>query len=204
MKRNFLSLVALVLFSFGAHAQNGKWNLEVNLGIDHYNNYPAISAFNDGEVEYVAPSVGISAGYELGSRLLLGLDFSVCTMQVPTAMAQNQQAVAMRINPKVRLYQPLSSKVSVFGQFNVGAMALGNMFTFADKDYSGNRWGMFAAFDVGLQCNLSDDTYLAVQAEITPYAGMDKSKMASQVGLPNNSGTVIGGYALKLTYGVKF
>lgn len=203
--KKVIVMLACVLAIGAASAQENKtqkFELGANVGITTFNNYSALSLFQDAADSYSNWSESIHFGYRMDNTMY-GLKFGYSLFST-SAVAVNERCNQLNFGVMLRRYAKINNRFE--GLFGLGFNATywGNTFSYLGDDYSRSRWGMDAEFEIGLNYVLEDGNYFGVRAGYTVSGSTFKKDLDLPTGLNANDKRTYGGYTLSLQYGIRF
>ncbi len=135
------------------------------------------------------------------NKSLYGLQYRINSFQT-SAIVANEQVLHTGLALMYRHYEPMWSKVDAFLGAKAGlSMMINDIRNTGTK--SQIRWGSFMEFELGLNFNISEKTYIGVSG-----AAMLGNNFPKDLTLPAGSTPtdkyVFGGYSLMMHYGIRF
>ena len=168
-------IVAVLATATMLHAQERKWHLEseVGMGVTHFFNYPAISAFQDDATGYTGLTSALNLGLRHTGGAYIGLRYEYTSL-FTTNFALDEQAVVHNLSLAIRHSAMLTDNLELQFGATLGLAILHNAFASGGKDYSMNRYGFSGSLDVGLRYYVGESFYFSLNAGVGGINGLSE------------------------------
>ena len=204
MKKVIIMLAfVLAIGAVGAQENKSKkFELGASFGMTTFNNYSALSLFQDATPSYTtAWGETIHFGYRRNNGML-GLKFNCATFNT-SAITLNETSGPLGLSLMVRHDASISKHFEVIFGVSCGLVAWVNTFSYQDIDYSRVRWCTNGECEIGLNY-FNDSGYVGLRAGIIVTGRDSKKDMDLPAGLVANERKNFDGYSITMQYGVRF
>ena len=202
--KKVIIMLACVLAIGAAGAQENKskkFELGVGFGMTTFNNYSALSLFQDAMPSYIAWGETIHFGYRRNNGML-GLKFNCATFNT-SAITLNETSGPLGFSLMVRHDASISKHFEIIFGVSCGLTAWVNTFSYQGTEYSRVRWCTNGECEIGLNY-FNDIGYVGLRAGIIVTGRDSKKEMDLPAGLVANVRKNFDGYFIAMQYGVRF
>lgn len=182
-----------------------KFFMEVNVGMENFNNYSAVSIFDDETPTYSGPSTGLNFGYRFSNDFTLELSFFGSGM-FTSDIVNNEHFYNNGVMLGFREYFSISEHSEFYYGVRLGMMHGRNTLTYQDNDYKIARNGMKAQFTAGYNYYLSPKNYIGVSVNFPTCGALEyPNDIPDELSnFPQNRKEVISGFGINVLWGIKF
>ena len=191
-----------LLFVCNIRAQkNNHTVMESGVGVSTYLNYPAVSVLSDACEKYSSVRESVLLGRRHG-QVLYG--FKVQYQQdMSTSMLNEKETMNLSaFSLTLRDYASFGEKVEGYIGMNLGLSYTINKLEASGVSYDFNRFGFLGEFEIGLQCRLSESTFMGINGcvDIGRHLKKDLELPATYT---QNSTQNFNGYHIAVVFGVR-
>ena len=206
MKKVIIMLACVMAIGAAGAQENKSKKFELGFGFSMttFNNYSALSLFQDATPSYTAWGETIHFGYRRNNGML-GLRFNCATFNT-SAIALNETSGPLGLNLMLHRDVNISKHFEVGFGVSCGLAAWVNTFSYLGLDYNRVRWCTNGEFEMGLNYMIDDIGYFGLRVGIT-ITGREFNKdmdMDLPVDLVANVRKNFDGYFIAMQYGVRF
>ena len=203
MKKVFVMLACVLAIGAAGAQENRskKFELGASYGMITFNNYSALSLFQDATPSYTAWGETIHFGYRRNNGML-GLRFNCATFNT-SAIALNETSGPLGLNLMLHRDVNISKHFEVGFGVSCGLAAWVNTFSYQGINYSRVRWCTNGECEIGLNY-FNDIGYVGLRAGIIVTGRNSKKDMDLPAGLVANERKNFDGYSITMQYGVRF
>lgn len=160
-------IVAVLATATMLHAQERKWHLEseVGMGVTHFFNYPAISAFQDDATGYTGLTSALNLGLRHTGGAYIGLRYEYTSL-FTTNFALDEQAVVHNLSLAIRHSAMLTDNLELQFGATLGLAILHNTFAYGGQDHSLNRYGFSGGLEVGMRYYVGNSFFISLNAGV--------------------------------------
>ena len=160
-------IVAVLATATMLHAQERKWHLEseVGMGVTHFFNYPAISAFQDDATGYTGLTSALNLGLRHTGGAYIGLRYEYTSL-FTTNFALDEQAVVHNLSLAIRHSAMLTDNLELQYSVTLGLAILHNTFAYGGQDHSLNRYGFSGGLEVGMRYYVGNSFFISLNAGV--------------------------------------
>lgn len=201
MKKIFFFAICLLSVCNIKAQKNNHTVFESSVGMSTYINYPAISVLSDACEKYSSVHESVLLGRRHG-QVLFG--FKVRYQQnMSTSMLNEMETMNLSAYSfSLRDYASLSEKVEGYFGMNLGLSYTTNKLETAGGKYDFNRLGFLGEFEIGLQCRLSERTFMGINGGIDIGRHLKKDLELPAI-YTQNSTQNFNGYHIAVVLGAK-
>lgn len=160
-------IVAVLATATMLHAQERKWHLEseVGMGVSHFFNYPAISAFQDDATGYTGLTSALNLGLRHTGGAYIGLRYEYTSL-FTSNLALDEQAVVHNLSLAIRHSAMLTDNLELQYSVTLGLAILHNTFAYGGQDHSLNRYGFSGGLEVGMRYYVGNSFFISLNAGV--------------------------------------
>lgn len=203
--KRFIITVLFCVMWITANAQENKtqrFEFGVETGLTGSTNYSSQSLMMDAEKCYVSSGYGLHFGWLLGHNMI-GIHLKGEFLNT-SAVAVNEQMLHWALSAMYRYYMPLGSRFEVFAGAKLGFGYWLNTFDYAANHYSVNRWGTVCDLDLGVNCKLTEKSYIGICWTAASFGSALSEPEPLPTGLTANDKNGFFGYGVLMQYGLRF
>ena len=204
MKKVIVMLVCVMSIGAAGAQENKskKFELGASYGMITFNNYSALSLFQDATPSYTAWGETIHLGYRTNNGML-GLRFNFATFNT-SAIALNETSGPLGLSFMLRHDASISKHFEVGFGVSCGLAAWVNTFSYQGLDYNRVRWCANGECEIGLNYTFNDISYVGLRVGIIVMGRTSQTDMDLPVGLVANERKNFDGYSIAMQYGIRF